>query len=423
MSTASAVIPVGYKQTEIGVIPVDWIIGSLIGTCDYVDYRGRTPPKSDRGRVLVTSRNIRRGRIDYERSKEYISELTYLEYMKRGIPIVGDVLITTEAPLGMVAQVDDDTIALAQRVIKYRPKDTDLYSKFLMYFLLSNSFQDQLKINTIGSTASGIKGSILHRLVITYPSNIDEQHVISEALYDIDCQLESLKNLISKKRDIKQSVMQELLTGKTRLPGFNGKWKNYNLIDVAKIISGINKPASEMGQGALYLTVKELYVGNYIDTKLLGRIRVSENEIDSKSLVLGDVIFGKSSVKREGIAYPNYFSGCSEPVIFSGFTFCARSNKSLIHARFLFYVLRFKRTRNWVINNSQASALTNLNQSIARQIPITMPVEKDEQEAIAEVLSDMDAEIAALEERLEKAEAIKQGMMQQLLTGKIRIVN
>ena len=108
----------------------------LLELCDYVDYRGKTPSKVDDGIFLVTAKNIRKGYIDYDNSKEYISEDDYEEVMHRGKPQIGDVLITTEAPLGNVAQIDNENIALAQRVIKYRPKDERLNSSYLKYMLL-----------------------------------------------------------------------------------------------------------------------------------------------------------------------------------------------------------------------------------------------------------------------------------------------
>ena len=109
---------------------------SLAELCDIVDYRGKTPKKSDEGVFLVTAKNIRQGYIDYEKSQEYIPAEIYDDVMHRGLPQIGDVLITTEAPCGYVAQVDRIDIALAQRVIKYRPKSDALDSSFLKYILL-----------------------------------------------------------------------------------------------------------------------------------------------------------------------------------------------------------------------------------------------------------------------------------------------
>ena len=142
---------------------------ALADLCDIVDYRGKTPKKVENGVFLVTAKNIRKGYIDYEKSKEYIAPEDYEIVMRRGYPQQGDVLITTEAPCGNVAQIDKEGIALAQRVIKYRPKTDALNSTFLKYILLGNEFQDKLLATATGGTVKGIKGSKLHKLTIPVP--------------------------------------------------------------------------------------------------------------------------------------------------------------------------------------------------------------------------------------------------------------
>lgn len=147
--------------------------------CDIVDYRGKTPRKVDDGIFLVTAKNIRKGFIDYDKSKEYISPEDYDEVMHRGLPKIGDVLITTEAPCGNVAQIDNENIALAQRVIKYRPKSNNLNSTFLKYVLLGKEFQDKLERAATGGTVKGIKGSKLHQLTIPVPSIEEQEHIVA----------------------------------------------------------------------------------------------------------------------------------------------------------------------------------------------------------------------------------------------------
>ena len=158
---------------------------SLNELCDIVDYRGKTPKKADSGAFLVTAKNIRQGYIDYEKSKEYISEKDYADVMHRGVPKIGDVLITTEAPCGYVAQVDREHIALAQRVIKYRPKSNNLDSTFLKHVLLGKEFQDKLNAAATGGTVKGIKGSKLHQLTIPLPP-LDLQKQIVDVLDKFD---------------------------------------------------------------------------------------------------------------------------------------------------------------------------------------------------------------------------------------------
>lgn len=158
---------------------------TLEDLCEIVDYRGKTPKKTDNGVFLVTAKNIRKGYIDYNKSQEYIAEDDYEIIMHRGYPRIGDVLITTEAPCGNVALVDKEHIALAQRVIKYRPKTERLNSIFLKYILLGKEFQEKLMKNATGGTVKGIKGSRLHKLTIPVPS-IDEQERIVSILDHFD---------------------------------------------------------------------------------------------------------------------------------------------------------------------------------------------------------------------------------------------
>lgn len=147
--------------------------------CDIVDYRGKTPRKVDSGIFLVTAKNIRKGFIDYGKSQEYIAPEDYDDVMRRGKPKIGDVLFTTEAPCGNVAQVDNENIALAQRVIKYRPKTSNLNSTFLKYALLGKEFQEKLDKAATGETVKGIKGSKLHQLTIPVPPIEEQERIVA----------------------------------------------------------------------------------------------------------------------------------------------------------------------------------------------------------------------------------------------------
>ena len=148
--------------------------------CDYVDFRGKTPKKTESGIFLVTAKNIKKGFIDYNSSKEFVSESDYIEIMRRGLPQVGDVLITTEAPCGNVAQIDKEDIALAQRVIKYRSSNANILDNtFLKFMLLSKDFQTSLIKLSTGGTVKGIKGSTLHKMKIKIPPIDEQKHIIS----------------------------------------------------------------------------------------------------------------------------------------------------------------------------------------------------------------------------------------------------
>ena len=186
-----------------------WEQRKLIEVCDYVDYRGKTPTKTDDGIFLVTAKNVKVGYIDYETSKEYISEDDYEEVMHRGKPEIGDVLITTEAPCGNVAQVNRADIALAQRIIKYRGRENIIDNTYLKHYLLAPAFQAVLAAKSSGGTVQGIKGSILHQQEVIFPQ-YKEQTKIGEYLDALD-NLITLHHLkLEKLKNIKQSLLQNM---------------------------------------------------------------------------------------------------------------------------------------------------------------------------------------------------------------------
>ena len=188
----------------------DWEQRKLIEVCDYVDYRGKTPTKTKEGIFLVTAKNVKDGFIDYETSKEYISDDAYEEVMHRGKPEVGDVLITTEAPCGNVAQVNNANIALAQRIIKYRGHIGVVDNTYLKYYLLFPEFQKTLNAKSSGGTVQGIKGSVLHQQKIKYPS-YEEQKKIGQHMNNLDNLITLHQRKLEKLENLKKSMLKQML--------------------------------------------------------------------------------------------------------------------------------------------------------------------------------------------------------------------
>ena len=193
-----------------------WELRKIIDVCDYVDYRGKTPTKTQAGIFLVTAKNIKDGYIDYECSKEYISENDYEEVMHRGKPLVGDVLFTTEAPCGNVAQVNNENIAIAQRIIKYCGHKNIIHNTFFKYYLLSPDFQSELSSKCTGGTVQGIKGSVLHQQIVKFPK-FDEQIKIKDFLESLDYLITLQQRTCDEEKRKKNALMQLLLTGIVRV--------------------------------------------------------------------------------------------------------------------------------------------------------------------------------------------------------------
>ena len=161
----------------LGDIPAHWETRGLTKCTNRVDYRGATPEKSSSGVFLVTAKNIKNGQIDYEASKEYIPEETYEYVMRRGKPKLGEVLFTTEAPLGEIARVDLTSIALAQRIIKFSTALEDLTNDYLAYWMYSSAFRADVVSRATGSTALGIKASKIVELRCLLPPKHEQAEI------------------------------------------------------------------------------------------------------------------------------------------------------------------------------------------------------------------------------------------------------
>jgi len=234
---------------------------------------------------------------------------------------------------------------------------------------------------------------MIAKMPIPLPPTKAEQEAIAEALSDTDALIESLVQLIAKKRHIKQGAMQELLTGKKRLPGFSGEWEMKRIGDVLTIAHGKSQHAVEDRNGIYPI----LATG--------GQIGVANRFLYDKPSVL---IGRKGTIDR-----PQYMEQPFWTVDTLFYSVIHKQN----NAKFLFYRFCLIEWKKY----NEASGVPSLNARTIESIEIKVPLE-DEQTAIAAILSDMDAEIAALEEKLAKTRAIKQGMMHNLLTGRIRLL-
>jgi type I restriction enzyme S subunit len=230
--------------------------------------------------------------------------------------------------------------------------------------------------------------------------------------------------------------MQQLLTGKQRLPGFEVKpgykqteigmvpedWDVPQLSALGNFKNGINKGSEAFGHGYPFVNLMDVFgVSSIGSIDSLGLVDTNGAEQKTYNLKKGDVIFIRSSVKPSGVGLTAVVEDDIPQTVYSGFLIRFRNNGalSLGFKRHCFYEANFRRR---VIGASSVSANTNINQDSLKQIQIAIPSTIDEQQAIATVLSDMDAEIQILETKLSKTKAIKQGMMQELLTGKTRLI-
>lgn len=208
----------------LGVVPAHWESGGLtrfIGPV--VDYRGRTPTKVDDGIFLVTARNIRDGRIDYEASEEYVDPESAESLLARGRPEIGDLLFTMEAPLGQVALIDRTDIALAQRVVKFRGEPHVMTNHYLMYWFMSTTCQARLETLATGSTALGIKSSKLGMIECLAPTLKEQDEIvlhIQRETAKTDTLIDEAEQVILLLQERRSALISAAVTGKIDLRGW-----------------------------------------------------------------------------------------------------------------------------------------------------------------------------------------------------------
>ncbi|SMQ70957.1 restriction endonuclease subunit S [Agreia sp. VKM Ac-1783] len=206
-------------------VPVHWKTAPFIRLAtSQVDYRGATPTKTTEGIQLLTARNVKKGYIDRESSREFVAESEYSTIMRRGQPEIGDVLLTMEAPLGNVALVDDVRVALAQRIVKFRLDPGRLLSKYANYLLNGYEFQQQILSKATGSTAPGLKASKLIELMVAVPP-LEEQRSIVEMLDSATAKIDALsakaREMIDVLRERRLALITAAVTGKIDVRGLS----------------------------------------------------------------------------------------------------------------------------------------------------------------------------------------------------------
>ena len=194
-----------FKVTEIGELPLEWDVDTMENALDeIIDYRGKTPAKSEAGIETLSAKSVKNGYIDYSKAY-FISEMTYQKFMVRGFPRKGDILLTTEAPLGLVARLDREKVGIAQRLLTLRGKKEYLLNDYLMYYLMSNEGKHQLTSRQSGTTVTGIKQKEFRKCLISIPP-FEEQKAIAHLLSTIDEKIE-VNNQINK---ILENIAQEI---------------------------------------------------------------------------------------------------------------------------------------------------------------------------------------------------------------------
>ena len=400
----------GYKMTEVGVIPEEWSVRRVrnLGTV----ITGGTPSTAipdywNGEHPWITPTDITDQR-DMSESQRMISDAGLRAIRSLS---ANSVLVTCIASIGKNA-ILRRVGGCNQQINAVIPNESQ--SAEYLYYLFEAA-KGYLLANAGTTATSIVSKAVFEQLTFAIPP-LPEQRVIAAALSDVDALLDSLERLITKKRDLKRAAMQQLLTGQTRLPGFHGEWEVKRLGEIAQLKNGFSFQSSTytpLGQFKV-VTIANVQDG-HMDASQCNMIAKLPRELQSHHrLQRGDILIsmtgnvGRVCRVTEDDCLLNQRVGKLVP--------------SGVEGDFLFAILRQRFFLAAMEGKAKGGAQGNLSKTDITAYPFLVPTSIPEQAAIAAVLSDMDAELAALEARSDKTRDLKQAMMQELLTGKTRLV-
>ena len=354
-------------------------------------------------------------------SKEHFNRLNSCEI------IPGDFVMSTMGTIGKCAIVPDSIQCgiMDSHLIRLRIDGKKINPNYLLQ-LFSDQYHylsDQTARLAVGGIMDGLSVGIVSNLSVIYPENLDEQNEIVSVLSDMDETISNLQKLIRKKKDIRQGTMQMLVTGKKRLDGFSGDWVKINLAKNSRLKARIGwqglTTAEYLDEGYSYLITGTDFKDGHINWSGCHYVDYDRYAQDPNIQVSnGDLLLTKDGT----IGKVAYISDLDRPATLNSGVFAVKPITNAYTAHFMFYVLESSVFKDFLQQLSAGSTINHLYQKDLVKFDLYVPPTTEEQEAIAGILFDMDLDIYKLEEKLSKYQKIKLGMMDELLTGKVRLV-
>ena len=418
----------GYKQTDVGVIPDEWEVDAIGDSFDISGgFTASRDQLSSNGYCYLHYGDI------HKSTKSFIDvRAEYLDIPKLDIPLsrVPSKSLLADGDVVFVDASEDDEgtskhlVVVNPEAIPYisglhtivaKSKTTSFDNTYKRYCFQTPDLRRQFLFYAVGTKVSGISKTNIKKVFIPRPT-IPEQTAIAAALSDVDALFGKLDQLIGKKRDLRQAAMQQLLTGQIRLPGFHGEWEVKRLGDVATIRDGTHQTPKYVASGIPFFSVEHVTSGDFKNTKFISE---QEHRFLTRSFKIekGDILMTRIGsigdcklIDWEVDA--SFYVSLALLKIKPGYSAA--------------YIAHYSKSRSFQreveLHSLQSAIPRKINLGPISNVKIELPPTITEQTAIAEVLSDMDAELTELERRRDKTRDLKQGMMQELLTGRTRLV-
>ena len=389
----------GYKQTEVGVIPEDWDCVTLLSKCNLLNGLTYSPNDiANNGLLVLRSSNVQDNQLCFL-DNVYVNLTVDIEKLIQKDDIVVCVRNGSSALIGKCAKASKDynaTFGAFMAVLRGKNND------FIFQLLQQGTIQKHISRNS-GATINQITNGDFKCILVPFPSDTSEAKRIADALSDVDGMISSLEKLVAKKKAVKQGAMQELLTGKKRLPGFTEEWKNINLSKESKIKARIGWQGlttnEYLDSGYAYLVTGTDFVNGKIDWDNCHYVAKDRFDQDKNIQIKNDDIL----ITKDGsLGKTALVKGLNKPATLNSGVFVIRPIQDSYDPTFVYYILSSFVFKDFLDHLSAGSTIIHLYQKDINKFRFAIPPTIEEQIAIAAILSDMDNEIEALEQKLDK---------------------
>lgn len=419
----------------MSALPEGWTEKNLVSCLEKViDYRGKTPKKSDDGILTLSAKSVKMGKINYSQAY-HISKETYDKFMVRGFPKKGDILMTTEAPLGCIAKLDRDDVSVAQRLLTLRGKEGVLNNNYLMFYLTSRRGQHELQSRASGSTVQGIKRSEFEHVQIVLPP-FSEQKTIAAMLSSFDEKIELLREQNKILETLAQTIFKEWF-GNFNYPDATGEmvdselgeipkgWRVYDLSELVDTVNGYSYKGKELVESSdeALVTLKSFNRNGGFQTR--GFKPFSGTPKPQHEVLIGDLVVAHTDLTQDAEVLGNpafvFEDGGFNKMFITMDLVKVNSKVKHIENVFLYYVMKDRRFKGHCIGYSNGTTVLHLSKKAIPEYKLALPEDLKLAKEFSDCVSSMAEKISNNINHLQKLEKARDTLLPKLMSGKVRV--
>lgn len=433
-----------FKVTEIGELPLEWDVDTMENALDeIIDYRGKTPAKSEAGIETLSAKSVKNGYIDYSKAY-FISEMTYQKFMVRGFPRKGDILLTTEAPLGLVAMLDREKVGIAQRLLTLRGKKDYLLNDYLLYYLMSNEGQHQLTSRQSGTTVTGIKQKEFRKCLISIPP-FEEQKAIAHILSTLDDKIEVNNQINKTLENMAQAIFKQWFVD-FEFPNEDGEpykssggemiaselgmipkgWEVISLDKIVDVKSGYSYKGTDLSESNnAMVTIKNFDRNGGYKKDGLKEIIISDRVKKHHYIEINDVVVAHTDLTQgaEIIGNPVMVlsKGKYEKLIMSMDVVKVISKDNDIDNAFIYCLLKTDNFKQYALGYVNGTTVLHLSKKAIPQYKLPFPTDIKICKELSAILKTIMMKISLSDNENDNLNLTRDILLPKLMSGEIRV--